>query len=83
MRHPYLRNIALVVLSIPLALVLEGVTAYRSPAVLIQSYLLPSRGHGDMTRFLIVSVALDSAFCFAVLLGLYLLFAKLSKRDGK
>ena len=83
MRHPYLRNIALVVLSVPLALVLEGVTAYTSPGVLIQSYLLPSRGHGDMTRFLIVNVALDSAFCFAMLLGLYLLFAKLSKRDGK
>ena len=67
--------------SIPLAAVLEGVTGYSSPGVLIQSYLLPSRGHGDMTRFLIVSVALDSAFCFAVLLVLYLLLMKVRRKD--
>jgi len=66
------------VASIPLAVVMEGLTGYSSPGVIIQSYLLPSRGHDDMTRFLILSIALDSAFCFALVLGLYLLCTKLS-----
>jgi mannitol-specific phosphotransferase system IIBC component len=85
--RPPLKKIALIVggiaLSVALALVIEGVTSYSSPGVRIQSYVLPSRGPDDMTRFLALAVVLDSAFCFAVLSGMYMLFAKLSGERRK
>jgi len=80
MSHPHLKQTALItgglVLSIPLAVVMEGLTAMNSPGFIIQDYLLPGHGLHDAGRVIVVGVALDSAFCFAVLTGLYLLFTR-------
>jgi hypothetical protein len=64
------------VVSIPLALVLEGVTGFASPGARMMSYLLPPHGLRDFGRSLVLSITLDSAFCFAVLVGVYMLFSK-------
>jgi hypothetical protein len=58
-------------------LVLEGVTGFASPGARMMSYLLPPRGLRDFGRSLVLSITLDSAFCFAVLVGVYMLFSKL------
>jgi hypothetical protein len=50
-------------------LVLEGVTGFASPGARMMSYLLPPRGLRDFGRSLVLSITLDSAFCFAVLVA--------------
>jgi len=62
--------------SIPLALVLEGVTGFASPGARMMSYLLPPHGLRAFGRSLVLSITLDSAFYFAVLVGVYMLFSK-------
>jgi hypothetical protein len=54
----------------------EGVTGFASPGARMMS-LLPPRGLRDFGRSLVLSITLDSAFCFAVLVGVYMLFSKL------
>ncbi|MGA8541239.1 MAG: hypothetical protein WB566_17180 [Terriglobales bacterium] len=66
--------------SIPLALIMEGLAGMNSPGFVIQPDLPPVHDPRDVSRLLVTGVVLDSAFCFAVLLGLYLLFTKLSNR---
>ena len=84
MNHPYHKKIALIVsgivLSISLAVVIERATVFASPGVRIISYLLPPQGLRDIKRSFVLSFSLDSAFCFVVLLGVYMLFVKLSNR---
>jgi hypothetical protein len=75
-RGKTLRNLCCAVVSIPLALVLEGVTGFASPGARMMSYLFPPRGLRDFGRSLVLSIGLDSAFCFAVLVGVYVLFSK-------
>jgi hypothetical protein len=65
------------VVSIPLALVLEGVTGFASPGARMMSHLLPPHGLRDFGRRVVVSITLDSALCFAFLVGVYMLFSKL------
>ena len=76
-RGETLRILCCAVVSIPLALGLEGVTGFASPGARMMSYLFPPRGLRDFGRSLVLSITLDSAFCFAVLVGGYVLFAKL------
>jgi hypothetical protein len=70
------------VVSVPLAVVMEGLTGMNSPGFIIQGLLWPAHGEpGDFGRVVVVGVALDSAFCFALLLGVYMWFAKRSDEE--
>jgi hypothetical protein len=70
------------VVSIPLALVLEGVTGFASPGARMMSYLLPPHGLRDFERSFVLSITLDSAFCFAVLVGVSCCFPSCLWRKG-
>lgn len=71
------------VVSIPGALVLEGVTGFASPGARTMSYLFPPHGMRDFRRSVLLSITLDSAFCFAVLVGVSWLFFKLFMANRK
>jgi hypothetical protein len=88
MRHP-LRKIALVgygvVMSIVLAIIAEWVWSIKTPGAYLYAVLFPPLAGGsyDLRLVILVLTGVDSIFFFAVLSVLYLLFTKLSKREGK
>ncbi len=83
MNHPYLKNVALVVdgvvLSVPLAMLTEGLMSMNTPGAYVVNEVFPTGGSGqyNLRLFFLVHNSVDSLLCFAVLFGLYLLFAKL------
>ncbi len=68
-------------LSIPLAASLEDILHYDTPGTRLVSVLF--HGHPDLSDLgvgLLVQVGLDSALCFAVMCGFYVLYSKLRRR---
>jgi hypothetical protein len=81
MSHLYLRKIALtgvgIVLSIPLALLIEMLMKMKTPGWVLAHELL----HGPDASIALVgfaAIGVDFLLCFAVLLAAYMLFSKLS-----
>jgi hypothetical protein len=81
MSHPYLKKTALtgvgIVLSIPLVLLIEMLMKMKTPGWVLAHELL----HGPDASIALVgfaAIGVDFLLCFAVLVGSYAVFAKLS-----
>jgi hypothetical protein len=87
MRHRYLSKIPLVGFGVALSFVL-AILAFSNvgtPGAYVAYELFPPGGSGqyDLRLVLLIHIGVDSLLCFSVLSGLYLLFTKLPKREGK
>ena len=89
MRHPYLRNIALITagiaLSIALSLFAEGLMRMNTPGAYVVSRLFPQSagGHPDLRLVVLLFEGTDFLLCFVLLLAAYMLFSKLSTQKEK
>jgi hypothetical protein len=61
--------------SFPIAFVIQKAMGWVTPGTLASIHLFPETG-SDFMRNLIVAICVDSAICFALILGLYSLCAK-------
>jgi hypothetical protein len=65
------------VLSIPLTVLIEKAMGFVTTGTLTLRYLIPDTGGlSDLGRNLAIAIGVDTAICFAVILGLYSLGAR-------
>jgi hypothetical protein len=82
MSHAYLKKISLfgvgIALSIVLSLSAEGLLRMNTPGAYVVSRLFPQSagGHPDLRLIVLLFEGTDFFLCFALLVGVYLLFAK-------
>ena len=85
MSRPLWKTFALViagiVLSVPLAAILETLASFSlTPGSLVIYYLGPEGGLKFLGTRLLVALSIDSALCFAAMFGLYKLAAARSRK---
>ena len=72
--------IAGIMLSVLLAAILEGATGVATPGGFFIEYFVPTdTGMDYFGRRLLIALGIDSALCFAAMVGLYKLRSRLQK----